>query len=223
MQRVINIRETLKIRLEEQEFVIDKSGVKTVEIVGAQFLADEDSIFGTVDWNYVEREIAWYSSMSLDVNDIPGGPPTIWELVSSRDGLINSNYGWCIWSEDNCRQFEHCLEELARNPFSRRAIMIYTRPTMWYDYNADGMSDFMCTNTVQYFIRDNKLITRVDMRSNDAVFGYKNDRAWADYVRNLLLKDLQKFYPDLELGDLIWCVGSLHVYERHFPLMLKDA
>jgi len=199
--------------------VTDKSGVKMLEIQGACFLADQESIFGSVNSDYVQRELDWYKSMSLCVNDIPGGkqeanPPVIWTTVSDSNGMINSNYGWCIWSEENNSQYDHALAELKTNPESRRAVMIYTRPSMWDDYNRDGMSDFMCTNAVQYLLRDGQLNCVVQMRSNDAIFGYKNDRAWQQHVLNQIANQL-----DVQPGDIIWQVGSLHIYERHFGLI----
>jgi thymidylate synthase len=111
-------------------------------------------------------------------------------------------------------QYEQALQELKKNPESRRAIMIYTRPSMWLDYNKNGRSDFMCTNAVQYLLRNGKLHAVVQMRSNDAVFGYKNDRAWQQHVLEKLAGDL-----GVPVGDLYWNVGSLHVYARHYHLV----
>jgi thymidylate synthase len=150
--------------------------------------------------------------MSLYVKDIPGKTPAIWEQVASTEGKINSNYGWAIWHPKNYWQYENVLDELWCSPNSRRAVMIYTRPSMWEDYNEDGMSDFMCTNAVQYMIRDEQLIAVVQMRSNDVVFGYRNDYAWQWHVANQLSDDLGlNTWP-----KIIWHVGNLHVYERHF-------
>lgn len=190
-------------------------GKRTVEIVGASFLAEEDALFGSVDWGYVKREERWYDSMSRKVDDIPGGAPAIWKSIASKsDGTVNSNYGWCVYSAENGAQYGQVLAELKKNPESRRAVVIYTRPSMWEEYNHDGRSDFMCTNVVQYLIRDNKLHACVQMRSNDAVFGYKNDRAWQHEVLKRLAGDL-----GFEAGNLHWQVGSLHVYERHFYMI----
>lgn len=210
-QKVSDIREYFKNALINQDFVIDKSGCKMIELVSASFLADEPSIFGTVNQEYVNREIDWYKSMSLNVNDIPGGPPEIWKQVSSKDGLINSNYGWCIWSDRNFDQYANVVNELKSSPFSRRAVMIYTRPIMWYSYYTDGMSDFMCTNAVQYVIRNNKIHSIVQMRSNDIWAGYRNDFAWQKYVLNCISTDL-----NIPVGDIYWNAGSLHCYERNF-------
>ena len=208
------IREEFKWLLANEFYVEDKSGVKLLEIVNASFIADEPSIFGKPNHSYIEREIEWYKSMSLNVNDIPGETPVVWKQVATPDGRINSNYGWCIWSQENGEQYNNVLHELRQKPTSRRATMIYTRPSMWVDYSRDGMSDFMCTNVVQYVIRDQALHAIVQMRSNDVFYGYRNDYAWNEYVLKMLSYDL-----DVSPGIIYWNVGSLHVYERNFNLV----
>lgn len=197
----------------------NKTGSKTVELIGTKFVVDEDSIFGEVNEAWVERESQWYHSQSLNVNDIPGGAPKIWQMVADEDGFINSNYGWCIFSAENYNQFDACAKQLEEDEFSRRAIMIYTRPSIQKEYNKNGMSDFICTNTVQYFIRDNKLIADVSMRSNDAWAGFRNDLAWQREIQETLHSRLIRTYPNLEIGPIYWGAGSLHLYEAQFYLI----
>lgn len=212
MLKVEHIRDYFIQELQSERFVTDKTGVKTIEMIGATFEANEPTIFGEVNQDYIDRELEWYKSMSLYVKDIPGKTPAIWEQVASKSGKINSNYGWAIYSGHNGYQYLNVLDELKKNPNSRRAVMIYTRPTMWSDYNHDGMSDFMCTNAVQYMIRDDQLVVIVQMRSNDVVFGYRNDYAWQKHVAEQLSNDLDL----IKEPKIIWHVGNLHVYERHF-------
>lgn len=219
MLKVEDIRQHFIDELAADRFITDKTGVKTIEMIGATFEADEPAIFGKPNEDYIQRELDWYKSKSLYVKDIPGGkqeanPPEIWTSVACKDGKINSNYGWAIWSDENYGQYWKVLHELQAYPNSRRAVMIYTRPNMWLDYNHNGRSDFMCTNTVQYMIRDGVLIAVVQMRSNDVVFGYRNDFAWQNYVVKLLAAAL-----GISETKIIWHVGSLHVYERHFNLV----
>lgn len=211
MIKVADIRKYFIKEHAAGRFVTDKTGVKTIEMVGASFEADEPTIFGELNEDYIDRELRWYKSKSLNVNDIPGKVPAIWQQVADKDGFINSNYGWCIWSEENGGQYWKVYQELSANPNSRRAVMIYTRPSMHEDYNRNGMSDFMCTNAVQYLIRDDTLIAVVQMRSNDVVFGYRNDYAWQNHVVKLMAAAL-----GIDKTKIIWNVGSLHVYERHF-------
>lgn len=212
--RVSDVRSWFRALKQCNDYVTDKTGCRVLETIGATFVADEETIFGSVNRDYVSREIAWYRSMSRNVNDIPGDTPTAWKACATPDGIINSNYGHLIWSTENHNQYQHVLAELRRAPDSRRAEMIYTRPSMWEDYNRDGMSDFVCTDSVQYFIRDGKLIACVRMRSNDIWAGYRNDRAWQKHVQDTLASDL-----NVPSGDLIWHVGSLHCYERNFYLL----
>lgn len=211
---VSDVRKWFRELKAREEYVIDKTGCKMIEVVGATFLADDVAIFGKVNEDYVTREIEWYKSMSRNVNDIPGGAPAAWKACASSEGKINSNYGYLIWSEENHRQYDNVWSELTNKPESRRAQMIYTRPSIWMEYNAGGMSDFICTDAVQYFIRNDELVADVRMRSNDVVFGYKNDRAWQQYVHVKLAGDL-----GLPIGPMIWHAGSLHVYERHWDLI----
>lgn len=220
--RTADIRQEFVRLLQEEKFttvgreasMTALTGNTTIEIVGATFIADEDAIFGTVNWDYVKREEEWYNSQSLNVNDIPGGAPQIWKTVADKDGYINSNYGFCIFSPENHSQYDHVLQELRANPASRRGTMIYTRPSMWDDYNKNGRSDFMCTNAVGYIIRDGAVHCHVQMRSNDSIMGFKNDRAWQSHVLNKIATDL-----NVEVGNIYWNVTSLHVYARHYFLV----
>ena len=216
MLRVKDIRTMFKDAYRAQQFTTDRTGVKTIEIIGATFLADEDYIVREPNYDYIVRELEWYESTSRNVNDIPGVVPAIWQSIATKDGMINSNYGWCVWSDENFNQYENVLKELRANPDSRRATMIYNRPSMHQDYNRDGMNDFMCTFANSFFIRDNKLISHFIMRSTDAVFGFNNDVAWAMYVQKKLARDLEVL-P----GNLIWTSANIHVYERHFSALEK--
>ena len=222
MQTVDDIVRKFRDLYRSGTFVRDKSGVRTVELIGESFVADRPSIFGEVKQDYVNRELEWYLSMSLNVNDIPGRVPEIWRSVATPDGFINSNYGWCIFSKENGMQYQRALEAILKRPDTRQAVMIYTRPSMHDDSTRGGMSDFMCTNAVQFLLRGDRLHCVVQMRSNDAVFGYKNDRAWHAYVLDRMVIDLNDRadpVDEIKAGDILWNAGSLHVYERHFPFI----
>ena len=227
MLTVKNIRAQFKQNFEDQEFVTDRSGQKMIEILGASFLANEPAIFGTPNDEYIAAEIEWYKSQSTNINDIYSDgqkPPVAWQMTANKQGEINSNYGYLIFSDKYYNQFNRVVEELTANPFSRRASMIYTRPSVWVDYNDQGKSDFICTNSVTYYIRDNKLHCVVQMRSNDVVFGYKNDYAWQKHMLEEVINqylDLNIF-DELEPGNIYWQVQNLHVYQRHFKLLYSN-
>ena len=214
---VSDIRQFFIDELNDGAFTVDRSGQKTIELVGASFLADEPAIFGIVNQDYVDAELRWYESESTNIYDIyedEKDPPQAWQYSANRHGEINSNYGYLIWNNKFHCQYERALEELEENPDSRRATMIYTRPDIWMEYNNNGKNDFICTNAVTYYIRNDELQAVVQMRSNDVVFGYKNDYAWQQYILESLANDL-----GIEPGFITWQVQNLHVYERHFHLV----
>ena len=223
--KVKHIRQHFRDELKKEIFTIDKTGQKTIEMIGASFVADESAIFGTPNREYIDAEIDWYNSRSTNINEIFGitkAPPQAWQYSANKFGEINSNYGHLIFSEKFYNQYLHVVEELINNPDSRRAAMIYNRPSIWLEYNEDGKNDFICTNAVTYYIRNRRLDAVVQMRSNDVVYGYKNDYAWQQYVMKRLIEDINVQRPDDDKvfkGFMHWQVQNLHVYERHFDLV----
>ena len=216
------------LKLFKNKYKNDEFRGNTVELQNIHFICDKDYIVREPNYDYAKREIEWYESQSLNVNDIPGGAPTIWKQVATSLGYINSNYGWCIFGEDNGKQYEHCLKSLLKDHMTRQAVMIYTRPQMQNDWNKNGMHDFMCTHYVQCFLNEvqhpennvevYELKYIVYQRSCDAVFGFNNDFQWHKYVYNKLYNDLiEAGIPMSENKPFIeYNCGSLHVYDRHF-------
>jgi len=195
----------------------DYNGASLLEIVGASFEADEDAIFGNVSSEYVCKEIEWYNTQELNLNAMEPPVPKAWQSTACPQGYVNSNYGWCIYSKDNGYQYLNVLRKLQANIYTKRACMIYTRPTMHTDAVANCKNDFICTNAVTYSVANNKLNCVVQMRSNDAVYGYKNDLAWQKHVLAQLAKDL-----GIEVGKIIWQAASLHIYKTHFKLLRNN-
>ena len=133
--------------------------------------------------------------------------------------MINSNYGFLAFGGGNGYQYRNVIEALREKADTRQAVMVYNRPTIHVDAFENGRSDFICTNAVQYMIRDSRLHAIVQMRSNDAWAGYRNDFAWQKHVMMRLMEDLTDTYPMLLPGNITWQVGSLHIYERQFYLV----
>jgi len=222
-----DIREFFIGELADEAFTIDRTGQKTIELIGASFIADSPAIFGEPNQDYIDAEIKWYETESTNINrlaEIYGKAPAAWQYSANEHGEINSNYGTLIYGEQYHNQYENVLNELLENPDGRRATMVYNRPSIWIDYKTDDKNDFICTNAVAYYIRDGLLHAVVQMRSNDVVFGYRNDYAWQLHVMQQLCDDLnanslRMFDDPLDVGTMTWQVQNLHVYERHFNLV----
>ena len=229
MRNVKDIREFFKEELKAERFTTDKTGAKTIEILGASFTADEPAIFGTPVQSYIDKELAWYESQSTNIYDINkesgADAPAAWKYAADAHGNINSNYGHLVDSPKFYNQYYNAIDELITNPDSRRAQMIYNRPSIWVEFNEGGKSDFICTNAQTFYIRDGKLHMVSQMRSNDVVFGYKNDYAWAQHLMDRAIDNLNEADLGYELtkGNLTWQVMNLHVYSRHFHLVNNDG
>ena len=222
MLNVSDIRQHFIDELKAKRFTTDKTGEQTIEMIGASFIADEPAIFGTPNQDYINAEIDWYVNQSTNVKDIYRGTkqaPSAWKYAASKHGEINSNYGHLIYSKKYYDQYTKVLTELLQNPDSRRATMVYNRPSIWHEYNENGKNDFICTNAVTYYIRDDTLHAVVQMRSNDVIFGYKNDYAWQKYVLNKLRSHIHAMGKAVDEGDITWQVQNLHVYSKHFKLV----
>ena len=222
-QTTRHIRRAFIDRMRAGDFVEDRLGGKTIELIGASFLADEPAIFGEPNQEYIEAELGWYYSQSTNIDDIYANlkePPKAWQYAANAHGEINSNYGHLILSDKYYNQYERALAELMANRDSRRACIVYNRPSIWTEYNENGKSDFICTNAVTYYIRGDKLHCCVQMRSNDVIFGYRNDYAWQKHVLDKMVDDLNhKNFDHVEPGNIYWQVQNLHVYEKHFHLV----
>jgi len=224
-QTVDDIREYFIDELKNERFTEDRTGQKTIELLGASFIADESAIFGKPNEEYIQKELDWYYSRSTNINDIYGDerePPKAWQIAANRHGEINSNYGHLIFSPEFYSQCSSALYELVGNPDSRRACMIYNRPSIWHESKQNDKNDFICTNAVTYYIRDGLMHCVVQMRSNDVVFGYKNDFAWQSHTLDMMVDHYNVLNNDnrtVKNGNIYWQVQNLHVYERHFHLV----
>lgn len=193
-----------------------------VEIINGSFLADEPSIFGQlsgIDEDYIRRETDWYMTLSKNLHDFTPPIPDSWLKLASKDGRINSNYGWCLFSKDNKNQFSNALAALINNESSKRGSMIYNRPSMHLDFKKFEKNDFINIYSTQVLIKGNKLHYIVYMRCLEAVMKYKSDYHWHKLIHGIALDYLIKTYPKLKKGDMFFNAASISVYPNHYYLL----
>lgn len=106
-------------------------------------------------------------------------------------------------------QIAFVIEELKRNPSSRRAAIIIRDPSV------DAFNDDpACLQHIQYFIRDDKLHCKVLFRSNDA--------CKAAFMNAFALIKMQERIADrlgIEIGTYTHRANSYHCYEKDFDLL----
>lgn len=111
--------------------------------------------------------------------------------------------------ESHKDQISFVLDELKRNPDSRRAVIDVR------DNSEDMYSDDpACLQHIQFFIRDDKLDMKVLFRSNDA--------CKATFMNAFALIMLQKMVADklgIEVGTYTHRANSFHCYEKDFKML----
>ena len=86
-----------------------------------------------------------------------------------------------------------------------------------------GNKDFVCTMYANFFIRNNKLNMKIQMRSNDIFYGLTFDAPFFSFLMQSVYLILKKhdMYKSLELGTYYHFADNIHFYERHFELADK--
>ena len=163
------------------------------------------------NWKYLAGELAWYLNQDRDVDYI-GAFSKFWgSLTNPGTNEINSNYGSLVFNKE---QFGWVVDSLTKDINSRQAIMFFNQPKFQFE----GNKDFVCTMYANFFIRNNQLHMKVQMRSNDIFYGLTFDAPFFSFLQQSVYLKLKETYPDLELGVYYHFADNLHFYERHFDL-----
>lgn len=157
--------------------------------------------------SYIRAEFLWYLRAN-PYDTMITEHAQIWTDLQQPDGAFLSNYGQYWFGEQN--GFQWVVDELSRDPNSRRAIIPMIRPVHLYADN----KDVVCTMAISFRIRDDRLNMTVHMRSNDAIWGAGNDIPCFWFLREMIAVKL-----GIEVGDYVHLADSMHVYSRHYDTL----
>lgn len=199
--------------------------------------------------DYTKKECDLYNSGTNAAADF-GEASKFWLKLQNPDGTVNSAYGHLIKfkkshgnpmyelheqmkglnnsaavsaflsqsAKDAMRTpWEWCVDSLRSDKDTRQAILRFSLPEHFYK----GNKDMVCTLSGNFHIRDNKLLFRVQMRSNDLTLGLVYDLPWFISLMQEMVNELKDIYPDLEVGTYTHMVDSLHIYDRDEERILK--
>ena len=168
---------------------------------------------------YVKKEMALYLRATDDAKEFSKAS-SFWDNIKTKRGKINSAYGNLIFNKslkDGRSQFDWAFDSLKNDKDSRQSFMRFNNTNHQYD----GNKDVPCTFLQLFHIRDNKLNTTVEMRSNDIIKGTTYDIPSFILFQRLMLLRLREVYPDLELGTYTHFANSFHLYATDFDLVEK--
>jgi len=158
-----------------------------------------------MDVAYAIGELFWYLHGTNSVKLIEYYAPSIKKF--SDDGeTLNSAYGYLIFNKWG-NQFKEVIRKLTDDPDSRQAIIFLREPAdLW-----KKTKDSVCTNALQFFIRENKLHMITTMRSGDLFVGFMYD-----CFCFTMLQELMAIALHVDVGSYIHVPGSLHIYEQWY-------
>lgn len=202
-------------------------------LYSANWLATNDSMIGKVNEDWVRRELAWFNSGSNRLSDMEGPVPALFLACGGNDGKVNSAYGHILFSSHTASSlYSRILHTICNEGLeTRHAVAIISDRDVHSLATLHGRNDFICTNALNIMIdHENRLHIIAQMRSMDAVFGYRADYSMWDSLMTRLLADLDGLrhggiisqYP-VTRGDITFQVANLHVYPRHFSLLAEEA
>lgn len=198
--------------------------------------------------SYTAKECELYNSGTNLAEDF-GKASKFWLKLANPDNTVNSAYGHLIkykkshgnpvyelhdkmknMSSEAVSTFlsqaaknsmrtpwEWCVESLRSDKDTRQAILRFSLPEHFYK----GNKDLTCTLNGNFHIREDKLLFKVHMRSNDLTLGLVYDLPWFISLMGDMVDELKDLYPNLKVGTYTHTVDSIHIYDRDKEKILK--
>lgn len=202
-------------------------------LYSVDWVADRDSMIGKVNQDWVRRELDWFFNGTDDIMEMEGPVPALFQACAGDDDRVNSAYGYILFGEGDRLPAPPTLFQRVVDSFinegtgTRHAVAIISDRDIHQLAYYNGRNDFICTNALNFMITDEpeqRLHIIAQMRSMDAVFGYRADYSMWDALMDFLLMRLEEAgITGLHRGDITFQVANLHVYPRHFQLLADTA
>lgn len=163
-----------------------------------------------MNFRYLLGELTWYLLRDNNVKYITNFS-NFWKKIADDKGNVNSNYGHILFG----KQLQWSLDCLKEDIDTRQAISFISNPSFQYR----GNKDFVCTLYLNFWIEDNAINLKVQMRSNDIFYGTQFDAPFFSFVLQTIRMWLLPTYPDLKLGTYYHGAENIHYYERHYDIV----
>ena len=166
--------------------------------------ADEKGDLGPV---YGKQWRNWVKTKSRPRKspDASSSQPTLFDLGESGGETIVTPAGPRIRSKHGIDQIATVIEEIKRNPDSRRLIV-----SAWNVADIDSMALPPCHCLFQFYVSDGELSCQLYQRSADIFLGVPfNIASYA--LLTLMVAQVCGLKP----GDFVHTFGDLHLYQNH--------
>jgi len=155
-------------------------------------------------------ELLWFLRGETNVAWLREHGVTIWDEWADQRGELGPVYGkqWRAWLAPDGRtidQIGHAVEQLRRDPHSRRIIV-----SAWNVGELERMALMPCHAFFQLYVAAGRLSCQVYQRSADVFLGLPFNIASYALLTHLFAQQCE-----LQPGELIWTGGDCHLYLNH--------
>ncbi|UFJ42245.1 thymidylate synthase [Brevibacillus humidisoli] len=201
--------------LEEGTKKEDRTGTGTISVFGHQMRFDLSEGFPLLTTKKLHtksivHELLWFLMGSTNIRYLQEHNVRIWNEWADENGDLGPVYGkqWRSFSGPNGQtvdQIQWVVEEIKRNPDSRRLVVSAWNPT-----ELDQMALPPCHCLFQFYVAEGRLSCQLYQRSGDTFLGIPFNIA--SYA---LLTCMVAHVTELKPGEFVHTIGDAHLYLNH--------
>jgi thymidylate synthase len=200
----------------------DRTGTGTISTFGRQMRINLNEGFPLLTTKKLHiksivHELLWFLSGATNVQYLRENGVTIWDEWADEEGNLGRVYGaqWRTWLAPNGEivdQITKLIHQIKTNPDSRRHLV-----SAWNPAEVDNMALPPCHYAFQFYVANGRLSCMFQMRSVDTFLGLPFNLASYALLTHMIAQQC-----DLEVGDLIWTGGDVHIYQNHLEQVNKQ-
>ena len=194
---------------------MDRTGTGTLSLFGAQLRFDLQQGFPLLTTKKVHlksiiHELLWFLKGDTNIAYLKQNGVSIWDEWADENGELGPVYGyqWRSWPAPDGQhidQISKVLEEIRRNPDSRRLIV-----SAWNVADIDRMALAPCHAFFQFYVAGGKLSCQLYQRSADFFLGVPFNIASYSLLTLMVAQAC-----GLKPGDFVHTFGDCHLYLNH--------
>ena len=196
-----------------------RTGVDTISYFGAFYKVDLKDGFPLLTtkkmhWNSILREVLWYLSGENHIRNLRKYTK-IWDAWADENGNLETAYGYYWrhfpsaekngdgkWTVREVDQIKYVIDEIRRNPNSRRLVV-----NAWEPGNAIKSKLPPCHYSFVFNVIDGKLSCHLTQRSGDIALGIPFNLAAYSLLTQVIAQQ-----TGLELGQFAHTIVDAHIY-----------
>jgi thymidylate synthase len=211
-QADFNYKSLVNRVLNEGELVFDSvRGCETYRVFGDQREYDLRVGFPLLTTKKIHMksifwELIWFLRGDTNIEFLKKHRVSIWDEWANEDGDLGPVYGKQWRDFNGVDQIADLIENLKKNPYSRRHII-----SAWNPADVPNMALPPCHLLFQFSVnKDQELSCQLYQRSADIALGVPFNIA--SYA---LLTHLIAYYTNLKPGKFVHTIGDAHIYSNH--------